>query len=666
MKMPEPVHKSECPGIEVLSKLVAGKLPESLLTSVGRHLETCAICTKALSSCETTADPLLVRLRQAASEEIFSAEEEASIVELAKAVGQDALQRMESAIKTSDLPSPDVLPKTIGPYEVLAELGRGGMGVVYKARQPLLDRPVAVKVIAHRRLANPQAAARFRREMKAVGLVQHPNIVVAHDAGAVEDMDYLVMEYVFGCDAAALIRRGRLPIPAACEIVRQAALGLEHAHRAGLVHRDIKPSNLMVTEGGQVKVLDLGLAQLQGAGEVDALTATGHLVGTLDYMAPEQFHDGHRLDGRADIYSLGCTLYQLLCGQSPFGGPEYAGAAQKIGAHLHAPAPPLKAGCPEASGELAAILDRMLAKNPAERFATAADLARALEPFTAGHSLAELPAHLRAMPDADETSSADTNPYLSSASVQTQSAVRPRLPGAKPPPRRRASRWLTAAAGGFFALLLGVIVILKNEKGQEIGRLTLPEGQTAEIQQSPPAASASGASPRSTPQPTTSPPAAVAPFDAKQARAHQEAWARYLDTDVETTNSIGMTMILIPPGEFMMGSTDEQIEKIRRLPGMHDDKPEQEGRHIEAEQPQHRVVLTAPFRFGATEVTIGQFKQFVEKTSYKTAAEISGGSTIGSKTSERNPDHSWRTPGYAVTDLSPVTQLGIPGFEWLR
>jgi tRNA A-37 threonylcarbamoyl transferase component Bud32 len=209
----------------------------------------------------------------------------------------------------------------LGPYLLLERLGAGGMGQVFKARHRLMKRLVALKVIRKDRLADPEAVARFQREIRAAAQLSHPNIVIAHDAAQVGDTHFLVMEYVEGTDLARLVKQqGPLPVAQACDYVRQAALGLQHAHERGLVHRDVKPANLLLTRSGVVKVLDVGLARLHPAGgeTVAEVTHEGAVMGTPDYIAPEQACESHTVDIRADIYSLGCTLYHLLTGRCRF------------------------------------------------------------------------------------------------------------------------------------------------------------------------------------------------------------------------------------------------------------------------------------------------------------------------------------------------------------
>ena len=215
----------------------------------------------------------------------------------------------------------------------------------------------------------------------------------------------LIMEFVEGMDLGHFVRRlGPLPTADACELARQAAVGLQYIHEQGLVHRDIKPSNLMLTPQGTVKILDLGLARFhfgeeKGTGsersEVPVpfsseMTHSGQAMGTADYMAPEQASDSHAVDIRADIYSLGCTLYKLLVGSAPFEGSQYKGTFEKMTAHVQQPAPAIENLLPEIPHELAAVLEKMLAKNPADRFAQPADVAEALAPFCNAANLVDL------------------------------------------------------------------------------------------------------------------------------------------------------------------------------------------------------------------------------------------------------------------------------------
>jgi serine/threonine protein kinase len=277
-------------------------------------------------------------------------------------------------------------------YEILGELGRGGMALVYKARDLRRRRTVAIKVSDPSIAGDAEAVARFRQEQLLALRLTHPNLVAAHDAGQVGGILYLALEYVPGRDLAWLVReRGPLPAAEACEVVRQAALGLQHLHEHGVVHRDVKPANLMLTPEGQVKVLDLGVAR-GGAAPASGgrITAHGQCLGSLDYMAPEQCLASPAVDGRADVYALGCTLYELLAGQPPFAGPAYPSAFLKMKAHVEAPVPPIQGPRPDVPERLAVALERMLAKDLRGRFASAAGVITAVQPFAAGVDLAGL------------------------------------------------------------------------------------------------------------------------------------------------------------------------------------------------------------------------------------------------------------------------------------
>jgi serine/threonine protein kinase len=285
------------------------------------------------------------------------------------------------------VPTPAGPPRDLPPelanhprYRILRELGRGGMGVVYQARQTMMDRQVVIKVINKSLLDRPQALERFAREVRAAAKLAHPNIVTAYDAEQAGDLHMLVMEFVPGRSLAEVLhRQGPLPVALACDYARQAALGLQHAFEQGMVHRDIKPANLMLTPQGQVKILDFGLARMASeSGPGSGLTASGAYMGTPDYSAPEQATDARKADIHADLYSLGCTLYCLLAGRPPF---REETPVLTILAHLEKEPPPLPELRPEVPAGLWAVVARLLAKDPAGRYQAPAEVARALAPF---------------------------------------------------------------------------------------------------------------------------------------------------------------------------------------------------------------------------------------------------------------------------------------------
>jgi serine/threonine protein kinase len=256
------------------------------------------------------------------------------------------------------------------------------MGAVYEAIHSRLGRSVAIKVLPRPVAVDPEYQIRFEREVRAVGKLDHPNVVRATDAGVMDGVPYLVMELVDGVDLARMVRSiGPLPIADACEIVRQAAEGLTHAHRKGIVHRDVKPSNLMVTAVGVVKVLDMGLAIFVSHMDQISERITGPTVlGTHDYMAPEQWLDPGVVSEKVDIYGLGCVLFQTLVGQPPFSGIEFESPHAKKRAHINTPPPNVATIRQEVPGPLAHLIRRMLAKKPEDR-PTCNELADTLKTF---------------------------------------------------------------------------------------------------------------------------------------------------------------------------------------------------------------------------------------------------------------------------------------------
>lgn len=354
----------------------------------------------------------------------------------------------------------------LGPYQILDKLGEGGMGAVYKAKHVKLDKIVALKVLAAQVTRVPDAVQRFEREMRAVGKLEHPHIVRAMDAGEIDGIHYLAMEYVDGVDLQKLVKdRGVLTITNACKAIRQSAQALAAAHGAGLVHRDIKPSNLLVGKNGQIKVLDLGLALLaEDTAAAEGLTTAGQTFGTPDYMAPEQWEDAHSADPRTDLYALGCTLYYLLIGHAPYGTDQYRTAVGKMKGHVTQPIPELAAARTEVPAELAAIYRRLMAKDPADRFQKASELVEALAPFASSKAPAAPPRKSQ-----EATSPLETTP----------------LQGAADGPRRRSRRIPLASAGGAVLLLCGVIIITITNRDGTQTKITLREGTETRIDAAP-------------------------------------------------------------------------------------------------------------------------------------------------------------------------------------
>lgn len=369
------LSRDSCPSAEQLAAFYDGSLSTDTHLRIGNHLRHCPTCREKSSATG----------RSAPSPRSFPDPSEAPTLDTAS---------------PSHNPTEPNYHETIGPYRVRRLIGRGGMGAVYAAEHERLGKEVALKVLPRLAAVDPEYAMRFEREVKAAGKLDHPNVVRATDAGDDRGVPYLVMELVDGIDLTKLLRAySTLTVGDAAEIVRQAADALAHAHEKGIVHRDVKPSNLMVTGGGVVKLLDLGLAVFVSVvGRADERITGPTALGTQDYMAPEQWVLPAEVTDRADVYGLGCVLFQALAGRTPFGGSGYPAVADRKHAHLFTDPPDLRTLRPDCPPALTRLVDAMLAKRPDVR-PTAADVSRTLAEFTTGSArLARLVEQIRLSP----------------------------------------------------------------------------------------------------------------------------------------------------------------------------------------------------------------------------------------------------------------------------
>ncbi len=320
----------------------------------------------------------------------------------------------------------------LGRYEILRRLGAGAMGEVYLAEDPQIGRRVAIKTVRVEEGKAQEMEERKRRllrEARAAGRLLHPHIVALFDAGEDQGLLYLAFEWVDGCDLAERLTQGEpLTLREAIEIVRQAADGLDYAHRQGIVHRDIKPSNLLLGAGGQVKISDFGIAKL--ADQTSDLTMTGSVVGSPHYLSPEQIR-GDELDGRSDLFSLGVLFYEVLSRRRPFEGETLTTLVYQI---LHRDPPSLVGGRPGLGTRLESVLERMLHKERDQRFPTAGELAREL-----GDCLRDLPASLLDAPAAEAGTAGDGTRRLDSAERATPLAQTGATPPPPPAPRAAAA-----------------------------------------------------------------------------------------------------------------------------------------------------------------------------------------------------------------------------------
>ena len=272
-----------------------------------------------------------------------------------------------------------------GRYELHSRIARGGMAEVFLARDQVLDRAVAVKVLFPEFAADPSFVERFRREAQSAANLNHPAIVGVYDWGSYRGTYFIVMEYVRGRSLAEILRaEGTLHPDRAADIATDIAGALYFAHRNGVVHRDIKPGNVLITSQGQVKVADFGIARAIGGGNTDNLTQTGSVMGTATYFSPEQAQ-GLAVDPRSDLYSLGIVLYEMLCGRPPFSGESPVAIAYQ---HVQATVVPPREVNPDIPAGLEAITMKLLAKNPANRYATAEELRADLRRFREGQPVA--------------------------------------------------------------------------------------------------------------------------------------------------------------------------------------------------------------------------------------------------------------------------------------
>lgn len=362
----------ECPPKSDLSLFCAGLLPDDRIERVVLHADKCLSCVDWIED-HLVDDSMALYFRRDQSP---------------PADGRlDKFRASPLAATSRTVPAaePLVEGRRIRNWRITRRLGRGGMGEVFQAIDETLDCPVAIKILRSSKHNDIQYVERFKREIRATGQLDHRHIVRARAAGEDADVLFLVMDYVDGIDLKQVIAAGK-PIESklACELVRQAALGLQYIHDKGLVHRDVKPSNMMLGKDGIVRILDLGLAQLRVEEETDHgdLTASGAILGTADYMAPEQGANPRAADIRADIYSLGCSLFELLTGRTPFAGPEYAKVREKLGAHHAAQPAVISSLRSDVPREVSAIVMRMLAKEPGDRYQLPGDVAAALAPWS--------------------------------------------------------------------------------------------------------------------------------------------------------------------------------------------------------------------------------------------------------------------------------------------
>jgi serine/threonine protein kinase len=541
--------------------------------------------------------------------------------------------------------TPDEIGR-LGPFRILKVLGAGGMGVVFKAEDPQLGRAVAIKAMLPALAVSPSAKQRFLREARATAAIKHDHIVSIYQVGEDRNVPFLAMEFLEGEPLDNRLKRdGKLPPAEVLRITREVADGLAAAHERGLIHRDIKPANIWleaIAERGtrnaelkktgsefraprfafRVKILDFGLAR--ATADESHLTQTGAIVGTPAYMAPEQAN-GTNPDARCDLFSLGCVVYRMCTGQQAFKGNDTISTLLAVATQEPTPVQQLNAEAPPA---LAELVMKLLAKDPAKRPQSAAEVIEAIQAIEAGQDQKTTvsPSPLRKKPALKKS----PKPYKPAARARTAGLDR---------------RWWYLGGGVAAALLLLVLIlVIVNPFGGS---------ENNPVQTPPPG----GNGP---PKPVDVDKAG----DAAQAKTHQEAWAKQLGVPVEVTNSIGMKFRIIPPGEFLMGCTDQEHAELAGTESEKDRFPT----IYSQERPQHQVSITQPFALGLHEVTTGQFRKFVEATGYVTEYEKTRRETGAPPGQGR--DCAWnRNLGYEPTGDHPVVYVtwndAVAFCDWL-
>ena len=499
------------------------------------------------------------------------------------------------------MPPHSGLPEQFGRYRILGKLGEGGMGAVYLAHDGQLDRKVALKV-PHFTADDGPAIERFRREARLAASIDHPNLCSVHEVGAVDGVHYFTMPHVEGTPLSRLIRADKpWPSRAAVDLLRPVALALSLLHQKGIIHRDLKPSNIMVRKTGEPVLMDFGLARTYTA-QSRQLTRTGSPLGTPAYMSPEQVEADPRAIGPAtDVYSLGVILYEMMTGQLPFEGPMMALFAQI----LHATPERPSAVRPGLDADIDALCLRALAKKPAERFASMSAFAAALVRYACPVAAVADPKSVAPLSEAP--------PLLETAPLERTRSIRPQKGSAAkgasgrretesssseqtrvPPSGRRPLHRGWLLAGAILIAALPIAWMLSGGKSDA---------------------------------PSLSPSAPSRELDAAG-----------LDKEV-INKTLSMKLVLIPAGTFTMGSA-------KGAAGADDD-----------EVARHQVKISRSFYMGTTEVTKGQFGQFVQATQYKTEAEKAGAKD------------TWKNNSYSPTDAHPVLYVSwndaVKFCEWL-
>ncbi len=590
-------------------------------------------------------------------------------------------------------------------YRVLRVLGKGGMGTVFMAEDTRLYRIVALKVMLPSIAKKEVARDRFIREARATAKIDHDHIITIYEVNENSEVPYAAMQYLKGMTLEDWLKAGKtLNVPQIMRIGKEIAKGLAAAHAQGLIHRDIKPSNIWLDAAnkGRVKILDFGLAR--PTNEETHLTQEGLILGTPAYMSPEQAR-ANAVDERCDLFSLGCVLYRLCAGKLPFMGKDPMSMLLAIQTDDPPDLQPLNADVPPA---LAELIQKLLAKKPADRPESAKAVVTTIQNIERDWIANGKTAAIRSAAKSNAALGAEgvelVDPALEESAI-TELELIETEPASEPQGPARGRAWILAGLGGaLFALLsifccLGIALVTDqgvidivaaddtarklvegpgltvwDEQNKEhpvhLGANKLPPeryrfeqtGLPDGLHFDPNPFSLSRGETRTikisyvTPRPVQP---ALVEIKSGDAKLIQKEWATFLRRDVVIVNSVDAKLVLIPPGEFTMGSSKDQLKgmKIKK-----EILPDGYIARLAAETPPHRVQITKPFYMGATEVTFDQFKQFVAAKDYTTEPAASGKGGTGLDTGKdigRNTKFSWLNlgPGYTPTKTSPVSNI---------